>query len=305
MKFDLGEVISWGVQFTWKQKLLWVLGGLPTLLGFLYLPFAVIPAFLNNRQFQEGLALFSEPFFIVFSVLLALCIAGLYLIVHAWVSAVLTEAVAEVEAGAIPLTWRTLLTKSRPYIWRMLGVLLATSVGLFGIYTALMLLMTAFGVLTAGIGFICIQPFLILLLPVMLLVIAFIEQSQAAVVMDDLGVKQAIIQGWQIVRQNLWQFALLAVVVYFGLTALSSLLMIPLFVPFMLLPIILQNVQTTRLDPQTVSLIFAGLGLFLLPIMAFLQGVTMTFLKATFAHAYSVLKQSQAPETIALSEPVS
>jgi hypothetical protein len=79
-------------------------------------------------------------------------------------------------------------------------------------FLVLMLPLVAFGVLTAGIGFACLLPLICLLIPVGMVVNVIIEQANAAMVLDDLGIGDGFRRGWEIVKSNVGPVLIMAII---------------------------------------------------------------------------------------------
>jgi hypothetical protein len=144
--------------------------------------------------------------------------------------------------------------------------------------------MMLFGAVTMGLGFICIQPLFLLIYPLMLVLYGIIEEAQAAVVIDELGVTDAIQRGWELVKDNFWRIVLISLIVYLGMTILTFIVTIPFMIPFFFMPFFMQDMSS--FDPRNMMLITGGFTLLLLPVMALVQGVSITFLKTTYAIVY-------------------
>ncbi len=113
----------------------------------------------------------------------------------------------QAEQGAKSLVFGELFSGSMPYFWRVFG--LSFLVGLA--FLLLMLPLVAFGVLTAGIGFACLLPLFCLLIPVGLVVNVIIEQSNAAMVVENLGIADGFRRGWNIVKSNVGPVLIMAI----------------------------------------------------------------------------------------------
>lgn len=113
----------------------------------------------------------------------------------------------QAEQGAESLVFGELFSGSMPYFWRVFG--LSFLVGLA--FLLLMLPLIAFGVLTAGIGFACLLPLFCLLIPVGMVVNIILEQSNAAMVLENLGIADGFRRGWNIVKSNVGPVLVMAI----------------------------------------------------------------------------------------------
>ena len=299
MNFDVGEVLSRAGQITWKHKVLWVFSALPVLVSFLIFPLVFVPTISMGTDSRGYPVIFDEPLFIALFVVTNIIVSLLGFVLSAVGTSSVMLGILRVEGGLSPLNFRELFSDGRKYLWRILGIMLLISLGVSAIFFALFACMALFGAVTAGIGFICIQPLFILLYPIMIILYAVIEQSQAAVVADDMGVVDAITRGWNLVRQNFWRFLLISLIIYLGITFLSSLVVMPFIVPFFFLPFLIDNPQI-ELSTQSIILFVAAFSVILLPVMALVQGITITFMKATYLLVYLRLTRDSKSQPVLL-----
>jgi hypothetical protein len=199
MNFDVGEVLSQAGQITWKHKVLWVFSALPVFVSFLILPLVFVPIISMGTDPRGIPVIFSEPLFIALLVVTNVIVGLLGFVLYAVGTSSVMRGILRLEEGVSQLNFQELFSDGRKYVWRILGVMLLISLGVSAIFFVLFGCMALFGMVTAGIGFICLQPLFILFYPIMIVLYAVIEQSQAAVVADDLGVVEAISRGWNVV----------------------------------------------------------------------------------------------------------
>ncbi|GAB4446638.1 MAG: hypothetical protein OHK0041_05730 [Anaerolineales bacterium] len=295
MNFDFGEVLTRAGQITWKHKILWLFSALPTLAGMFFIPLFLLPFLFVDFDAYGPPPFMQEPlFFVVFLagvVFLSLLSFALYVIS----SASVTFGVLRAEDGAEKLGAAELFKDSQKYWLKVLGVMLLTSlvvsIGVFVFFGCLVL----FGAVTMGLGFICVQPLILLLYPLMLAVYGFIEESLAAAVADDLDVIAAIQRGWELVKANFWSILLISFIVYFAVSLLSGFVVMPFMFPFFFSPFFMGGAEP---DPRTIMLFAGGISLLMIPVMALVQGVGMTFLKAAYALTYLRLTRPKADAAI-------
>lgn len=284
MTFDFGEILTRAGQITWKHKILWLFSALPTLVSFLIVPIVFLP--ISFSDFDP----YSEPFFVdqpIYAFLFvgfSLFVSLLSFVLYAISSASVTTGVVQAEGGVEKLETMKLFDDGKKYWPRMMGVLLLVGVAVSVGFAVLFACMTLFGAVTMGLGFICIQPLFLLIYPLMLVLYGFIEESQAAVVIDELGVTDAIRRGWELVKANFWRIVLISLIVYLGMTILTFIVTIPFMIPFFFMPFLMQDMSS--FEPRTMMLLTGGFTLLLLPVMALVQGVSITFLKTTYAIVY-------------------
>lgn len=298
MRFDLGEVLTRAWQITWKHKVLWVFNILPVLIGLLFLPVIFIPIFFIDPRSLAGPNFLEQPGYAALVIGVSLLNGILSMLLYARGASSASLGILRVEEGAEDLSFRELFRDGAQFFGRILGIAL-----LIGLTVSLVLLvffgcLMLIGTVTMGIGMICIQPLFLLIYPAMLVVYALIEQSQAAVVVDDKGVSDALARGWDLIRNNFWSILLITLIVYLVLTVLSSIVVMPLMIPFFLLPFFMENSQV-EFSLRTFGLIIAVFSIFLLPVIAVVQGFSLTYMKSAFMLVY--LRLTRSPKMTPLS----
>jgi hypothetical protein len=136
------------------------------------------------------------------------------------------------------------------------------------------------------------MPFFLLLIPLIIIGYSVLELAQAAIIADDRGVMDAIAHGWRLFRANALGVLLLMVILYFGLSMLSSVFVFPMMLPMMFLPF--------GLDAGgNFNEFFVVFFLVVFPIMFLLmyiiQGILMAFFQSAWAVAYLRLNQNPDP----------
>ena len=291
MKFDFGEILTRAGQITWKHKVLWLFSALPMLLSFLIFPLVFLPIFLSD--FDP----YSEPFFVDQPVYILLFIGFSFFIsilsfaLYAISSSSVALGVVQVEGGVENLETMKLFDDGKKYWLRMLGVMLLIGLGVSLLFLVFFGCMMLFGTVTIGLGFVCMQPLLLLMYPIMLVLYGVIEESQAAVVVEDLGVTDAIQRGWELVKANFWRILFISFIVYMGISILGGIVSVPFMVPFLFMPLFVEG--SSDFDMRTMMLVIGGFTLLFLPVMALVQGIGMAFLKTTYTLVFLRLTQSQ------------
>lgn len=291
MNFDIGDVLSRSIQITWKNKSFWGLVILPMLVNFVGIPFYFLPLFFLDDNGSGVPVFFENPLFIVFFFIFHVLFILITIALATYGYSALTLGIVRLERGGEGISFRQLLLDAKTYFPRMLGVVFLTTFVIGAIFSVIFGCLTLFGFVTAGIGFICVQPIFILMYPVMFIVQAFMEQAQAAVVVDEMGVMDSLTKGWELLRANFWRLAVLSLVVYFAMSVLSSIIVVPFIIPFFFFPFF---IESNNFDPTTFGMVMIGFMLVLLPLMAFVQGVAITFMKSTYILAYLRLTQTPA-----------
>jgi len=290
MNFDLGDVLSRSWEISWKNKGLWVFGFVLSLLSFLLLPLMLAPIFadiLMSQQMDE-------------TILLILWLSGFMLFmlvlypVGAWLNAALTLGVLRSEDGKEKLSFLELTRESYPFFWRYLGTMTLFVGGMLFVSILFGIVITFIAVVTFGVGMLCMMPLSFLQYPFMLIWYVCMEQSLTAIVADNMNVMDAVKQSWQLFKKNIWTFILAGLVLYFGVSMLSSVVMMPFMFPFFFLPFALESAEFGR-----IVLVITGLCMVLfVPIFSFFQGGVMTLMRSGWVLTYLRLTRpaSDQPE---------
>jgi hypothetical protein len=220
MNFNFSEVLTRAWQIIWKHKVLWIFGILAGCgqgggggggggggSGF---------SNGNQQQFGELERMMerfsdwiSRNLWVVAVLVLVMIILIVLAVFLGTIGRIgLIRGTYQAEQGAESLVFGELFSGSMPYFWRVFG--LSFLVGLA--FLLLMLPLVAFGVLTAGIGFACLLPLFCLLIPVGLVVNIIIEQSNAAIVLENISIADGFKRGWNIVKTNVGPVLIMAII---------------------------------------------------------------------------------------------
>ena len=290
MNLDLGEMLNRTWQITWKHKVLWVYGFLQTVVGLLLIPLALIPAFAplvsgGSGQFERFVR---EPwFFLIFIVIFLVFMLALYPL-SVIVNGALSVGVLRAERGDEKLSFMELIQESLPFFWRILAVMFLFSVGMMAVTFAFSALQTALSMVTLGLASICLAPFSLLLYPLMFVGYVWMEQSMAAIVVDNMNTTEAAKQGWQVIRNNIAGIAVVGLILYFGVSILSTVAVMPMMVPFFALPLAMGADGFNRS-------ILLGAGVcatIYLPLFAVFQGAMIALMKSGWMLTYLRLTRS-------------
>jgi hypothetical protein len=301
MNFDFGEILSSAFKITWKHKILWLFSALPILLSFIIFPFVFVPIFfMDQGSFSDPFFLDSPLFAILFMVVMIFISLLSYVLYGISSSAVILGSI-RADGGAEKFSFRELFNDSKPYWWRVLGVLLLIGLGIFAVFAVIFACFTLIGAVTMGLGFICLQPLMLLMYPLMMVIYGIIEVSQVGVVADELSVTDSIRRGWELVRANFWRVMLISLIVYFGISLLSGIIMLPLMSPLFLIPFFMES-GTSQFNPRTMMLFMGGFSLLFIPVMAIVQGFGLTFMKSAYTLVYLRLTKPQDNTPVVLEE---
>lgn len=291
MNFDVGEVLTRAWQITWKHKILWVFNMFPVVLSFLFIPIVFIPMFFIGPNALINQDAVDSPAYVSAFLAFNLFLTVLSILFYASGAASSSLGILRVENANERLLFRDLFQDGLNYFWRVLGVSLLIGAAISTVVLVLVGCMMVVGMATMGLGMICLQPLFLLLYPAMLLAYSLVEQSQAAVIADNLGVTAAIRRAWGLLKSHFWGFILVSLVIYFGIFILSSIVMLPFMAPFFFLPLVVDS-SRTGLNSQALGWILLAFSLILLPVLALVQGFSVTLMKSAFMILYLRLTRS-------------
>jgi hypothetical protein len=179
-------------------------------------------------------------------------------------------------------------SESLPYFWRIFG--LNFLVGLA--FAVLIIPLVLVGIVTAGIGFVCLIPILCLLVPVGWVVSVIIEQAQVAIVLEDLSMIDGFKHGWQIVKTNPIPMVVMALILGVGGAIVGVIVSMPIILA--VLPIIV-GMGTLR-ESLTPVYIALACCLAYMPVLIFLNGVLTAYIQSAWALTYMKLSHPEQPK---------
>src|SRR6266508_1358041 len=297
MNFNFGEVLSRAWQIIWKHKVLWIFGifagcargggggggggGGAGQGGNQRFP-------QLERVFEQiGQWITDHPWIIVVFVLLILVLVVLSLFFGTIGRIGLIKGTVQAEQGAERLIFGELFSESMPYFWRVLGLSVLIGLILFFVLLFLFIPLAFFGALTLGIGFICILPLVCILIPVLWGIAVVIEQSNVAIVLENLSISDGLRKGWEVVRANIGPMILLALILFIGSGIVGFIFAIPVLVA--VLPFIFGAANNST------SLILIGVVCCVVyfPILLVLNGILTAYMQTVWALTYIRLTKPQ------------
>jgi hypothetical protein len=290
MNFDIGEVLSRAWQMTWKHKVLWIIG---ILYGFLvsfmfplmFSPF-LFPILMQNSKIDLRFVL---VLMVVYVIVFLLFIVGLYPI-RVLMQTSITLGVLNANEDGENSPASDLIRRSLPFFWRVLGLMLLFAAGialLNLIIQAVLLLLT---IVTLGLAALCMMPLTFLMYPLLFGSIVWMEQAMNGIIVDNMTIEDAVRQGWNLLRNNLAPFTLMTLVIYFGVGIITGALMMPMMVPFFIVPFSFMEHQTNW-PILSISILWT---LVFIPLFAFITGFSMIFSKSAWVLTY--LRFTRSPK---------
>jgi hypothetical protein len=221
---EFGEVLSRAWQIIWKHKVLWIFGilagcgtatgGAGSNSGLRYSRQGELPPAVS-QWFQSGnQGLIWAIIAIIILVVILLVIISLVLGTIGRVGLIRGTQLGDQNAER--LVFSELLNESLHYFWRVLGLNLLVGILQAIIIGILVLAYIVAGIATLGVGFICLLPFVCLLVPLGWFIQVILEQANAALVVENTGIMDAIERGWMVVKTHLGPIILMALILILG-----------------------------------------------------------------------------------------
>jgi hypothetical protein len=290
MDFDFGNVLTRAWQIIWKHKILWIFGILAGCArgngggsgggggetGYQYGPGGDNP--LPNDQFLQQFerlnSWIEQNLWIIFAFIAVVILFSLLLYFLGIVGKIgLIRGTYKAERGVERLDFGGLFSDSLPYFWRVFGLAFIIGLAFVLIFIPLILL----GVLTAGVGFLCILPLICVLIPVALVVSVVLEQANAAIVLENKKMFDGLRRGWEVVRHNAGVMVIMALILLFGGGIVGVILALPIILAVFPLMFGLMEGQPTRV------VWIAGLCIVAyLPVIIVLNGILTAYIQSVW-----------------------
>lgn len=298
---NFGEVLTRAWQIIWKHKVLWIFGILASCArgggggssgggnsryqsGSGESPFSggQIESFMD----KVGTFLQENWWVIAIFVLVILLLSLLSYFLGMMGRIGLIRGTAQADKGAETLTCAELWAESLPFFWRIFGLNFLIGLAFFIIFIPLIL----FGVLTAGIGFLCIIPLLCVMVPISWAVMAIVEQAQNAIVLEDLTMLDGFKRGWEIAKANVVPILIMMLILGVGSTILGLIIALPVIVAVVPLIVGADKLQQS-LTPIYIT---AACCVVYFPILLAFNGILTAYIQSTWTLTYLRLAPPKA-----------
>jgi hypothetical protein len=281
---NLGEVLSRAWQITWKHKVLW-------LFGILAGCSANGGSSGNNFQYrQEAQNLppevqriidrIVENPAIIAGIIAIICLLAILMLVLSTIGQIgLIKGAQKADQGAESLSFGEIWNTSMSYFWRVFGLFIVITLLSFIVGIFLVALIAVGGILTMGIGLICLLPLVCLLIPVGWALSVVVEQAIVSIVLEDRSIVDSLSRGWEVVRANAVQYLLVALIVFIGGAIAGIVIAIPIFL--IVFPVIFS--MTIGNNNNTTPLAVAGICFVIyLPFLLVLSGILQTYIQSVW-----------------------
>ena len=298
MNFDFGKVLTRSWQVIWKHKVLWIFGILASCArsnggwgsggggntGYSTGPNGQPP--FPTDQLEQGLEqaanfLQDNLWIILVFVVGILLLSFIFYALGMMGRIGLIKGTYKAERGAESLAFGELWSESLPYFWRIFGVNF-----LLGLLVFLLIMpFVVLGVITAGVGFLCLLPLLCLFIPLAWAAMIVLEQVQAAIVIEDLGLLDGIRRGWAIARSNIGPMIIMGLILGVGGAIVGFVIALPVILA--VLPLILGMIgQSESLAPVWITL---ACCLAYMPVLILLNGIASAYIQSAWTLTFMQL----------------
>jgi hypothetical protein len=297
---DYGAVLSKAWRISWKNKGLWILGILagcsasgrgggtqPTsgVRGYDY----------DYGEFERFTIPEVERFFdvripeeAIFIALLAILCVGLVIALALLVLGVIGQGGLIAGYGLADdgqaVSFGEAFSLGLQNFWKLLGIRIVFWLAGVIIIVGIVLGSVFFGIITLGIGLICLIPLICLLIPLAIAVDGYVVLTMVAAVEEQLGVFDSFGRAWNVIKENLGPALVMALILIVGGGIVNFLV----FLPFIsiVLPAITGAIIGTDVAIGS-GLALSGLCLVLaIPLMLFVSGVLTTFITGSWTLTY-------------------
>jgi hypothetical protein len=290
---NFAEVLDRAWQIVWKHKILWIFGifagcsrggGAGSGSGWRQSGSSSAGAGVNQFFGDLGQWIGEHPWVVVLFILVALVLAALAVFLGTIGRIGLIRGTFQADQGAERLAFNELFRGGLPYFWRVFGLTFLVGLAFLIVFLPLIL----FGVVTAGVGFLCLLPLICVLALVAWAVGILVHLATAAMVIEDLSLVQGARRAWEVASGKVG--AVLIIWIITGLIGLVVGFVIALPVLLIVIPAAVGYFATGQ-GSSSAFLVAAGACLTIyLPVLVVASGVltayiesawTLTFLRLT------------------------
>ena len=315
---DFGEVLGSGWKIIWKHKILWIFGIFagcargggggggggsgsrvtsPSNGPFGQNPFPQAEQFFNNFGEWIGNHVWVVVLFVV--VLLLLIVLSVFLGTIGRIGVV--RGTRKADGGAERLGFGELWSESLPFFWRVFG--LSFLLGLA--FLVILLPLILFGVVTAGIGFLCLIPLFCVMVPVFWILALVVRQAESAMILENLGITDGVKRGWGVFKQNVGPMLIIWLILAVIGVVVGIVIVIPILIVFVPAVIALISSTGAGTNPNFsfTPLIIAGLcTVVYFPFLLVFNGILTAYIESVWTLTY--LRLTRPKEIIPESTPV-
>lgn len=228
---DFGNILRRAWEIIWNNKILWLFGILAACgsgggggggggnfsanasSGDLRNFPPEMQRFFSNLERSFGRIDEGEIFGLFILLFAIICVISIVaFLVSTYGRVALIEGASQANAGR-KLRLGQLIGDSNPHFGKALILNFLLGIAVFLFFIVGLILVGVFGAATFGIGLLCLIPLVCLLLPLSFAYNVFTEFANNALVIEGRDVFEAMRRGWQVLRDNLGEIALMALIV--------------------------------------------------------------------------------------------
>ena len=307
---DYGYVIKRAWQIIWKFKVLWIFGilascGQASSTGGSNWSYSFSNQDTNfNFQVQHffnQLTPGSIALLIGLAVLFSLVVVVIVILLGTIGRVGLIRGTTKAEQGAERLTFGELWRDGLAYFWRVFGLNLLIGISIF---LAAMIMIFA-GILltvgTLGLFALCLLPLMCLLIPLTWAVYVVVEQANVALVVENIGIIEAIKRGWQVVWSNIGSMIVMSLVLILGVSLVGGLIIgLPLIV--IAVPVMVGFANGSAEAIRNGAIVSGIFFIIYLPVLVALSGILRAYITSAWTLTY--LRLTRKPAQNQLDVPI-
>lgn len=309
---NFGEILLRAWKIIWKHKILWIFGILASCgqsggsagsgaSG----SSSASQSLFTPMQLSVNLG---DVEFLVLLLIIAAAVVFLFLLMLAMVAlnAVgrigLVCGVVQAEAGKEKLSLGELLSEVKPFFWRVVGLNLLVGASVIVLVIAGIAVSVIVAIVTLGIGLLLIIPLALFAVPLMWAVTVVLEQANVALIVEDIGILEALKRAWLVIKAHFIEYLLMGLVLILGVGLLG---MVIIALPVLLVAVPL--VVGAMIDEMfwSVSLAAIVCCAVYLPILIVLTGVLRSYITTAWTLTYLRLAGPIPPAPVSPPETVS
>lgn len=303
---NFGEVLQKSWKIIWKHKILWLFGllascghnggsggsggggGNGNTSNDVFRGFTDqnLPPWIENlgrtfeRMAENGTIWLIIAGIVGFTILLAIFM----MVIGAFGRAGLARGAWLADTDDTTLTFKRLWHDGWHYFWRVFLTILLVEIGTAVVFMILLIPVILFGIMTLGIGLLCMIPFICLLIPLGIAIGVFEELALVSIVGEDKGIIDSLKRSWEVIRTSPGPVIVMAVILGLGGGIIRFIIGLPAIL--ILFPILIGVIAGTQAT-ITGGLIVAGIILLIyLPIAIFLSSVLQAYIGSAWVLTY-------------------
>lgn len=308
---NFGYVIKRAWEIIWKFKILWIFGILASC-GQATGSNAGNSGYRVSGQGSNVVTQFERFFNQIDPAVRALLIlVGILIVLTLIVLAVLLGTLGRVglirgtikaEQGAERLTFGELWREGLTYFWRVFGLNLLIGVIIFVVVLAVFLPAAILTGITSGLFLLCVLPLVCVFILALWAVTVIVEQANIALVVENLGIIEAIKHGWRVVWDNLGNMIVMSLILTLGVGIIGGFIIaLPLLI--VAAPLIAGYAAGTSVAIRNGWIGSGILFIIYLPFLLLFSGVLRAYTGSAWTLTYMRLTHKPSQEQIEPSTP--